>query len=44
MAREVNREVRLAARPNGFPEESDFELAETPVPVPDEGEVLVRNV
>jgi NADPH-dependent curcumin reductase CurA len=40
----VNHEVRLAARPVGFPKESDFELAETPIPEPGEGEVLVRNV
>jgi NADPH-dependent curcumin reductase CurA len=39
-----NREIRLAARPNGFPKDSDFELAETPIPQPGEGEVLVRNV
>lgn len=40
----VNREVRLAARPHGFPKDSDFELAETPIPEPGDGEVLVRNV
>jgi NADPH-dependent curcumin reductase CurA len=40
----VNREIRLAARPNGFPKDSDFELAETPIPEPGEGEILVRNV
>jgi NADPH-dependent curcumin reductase CurA len=40
----VNREVRLVARPDGFPKDSDFELAETPIPKPGEGEVLVRNV
>ena len=40
----VNREIRLAARPVGFPKDSDFELAETPIPEPGEGEVLVRNV
>ncbi len=44
MASRVNREVRLAARPNGFPKDSDFDVAETPVPEPDDGEVLVRNV
>jgi NADPH-dependent curcumin reductase CurA len=44
MATGVNREVRLAARPTGFPKDSDFELAETPIPEPGEGEVLVRNV
>ena len=40
----VNREVRLAARPVGFPKESDFQLAETEVPDPIEGQVLVRNL
>jgi NADPH-dependent curcumin reductase CurA len=44
MATGVNREVRLAARPNGFPEDSDFDVAETPIPEPGDGEVLVRNV
>jgi NADPH-dependent curcumin reductase CurA len=41
---EVNHEIRLAARPNGAPKDSDFELAETPVPSPADGQVLVRNV
>jgi NADPH-dependent curcumin reductase CurA len=40
----VNREIRLAARPVGFPKDSDFELAQTPIPEPAEGEILVRNV
>jgi NADPH-dependent curcumin reductase CurA len=40
---ETSREVRLAARPVGEPKPSDFELAETPVPEPSAGEVLVRN-
>jgi NADPH-dependent curcumin reductase CurA len=40
----VNREIRLAARPVGFPKDSDFELAETPIPSPGDGEILVRNV
>ena len=39
-----SREIRLAARPDGFPKDSDFELAETPIPEPGDGEVLVRNV
>jgi NADPH-dependent curcumin reductase CurA len=41
---EVNHEIRLAARPNGVPNSSNFELAETPVPSPTDGQVLVRNV
>jgi len=40
----VSREVVLAARPQGEPRESDFEVRETADPVPGEGEVLVRNV
>ena len=44
MAGPVNREVRLARRPEGEPSLADFELVETPVPEPDEGEILVRNV
>ena len=32
----------LAARPSGFPEESDFALVESDVPQPGPGEVLVR--
>lgn len=39
-----NREIRLAARPNGLPKDSDFELVDTPVPEPGEGQVLVRNI
>jgi NADPH-dependent curcumin reductase CurA len=41
---DVNHEIRLAARPNGAPKDSDFELAETSVPKPGDGQVLVRNV
>ena len=39
----MNREIRLAARPQGLPRASDFELVETPVPEPGEGEALIRN-
>jgi NADPH-dependent curcumin reductase CurA len=38
----VNRQITLAARPVGFPRESDFALVETPPPEPRPGEVLVR--
>jgi NADPH-dependent curcumin reductase CurA len=38
-----SREWRLAARPRGWPEPSDFELAERDVPGPAAGQVLVRN-
>jgi NADPH:quinone reductase len=40
----VNRRVTLAARPDGFPEESDFSVEEAGVPEPGSGEVLVRNL
>jgi hypothetical protein len=38
-----SREIRLAARPRGAPVASDFELCETELQDPAEGEVLVRN-
>src|SRR5919197_58365 len=38
----MNRRVTLAARPDGFPQESDFALDEVNVPGPGAGEVLVR--
>jgi len=39
----TNRQITLAARPVGFPRESDFALVESPVPKPAAGEVLVRS-
>jgi NADPH-dependent curcumin reductase CurA len=39
----VSREIRLAARPSGFPEEGLFEVVECPIPDPAEGQVLIRN-
>jgi NADPH-dependent curcumin reductase CurA len=38
----INRQIVLASRPDGAPNESNFRLAEAPVPEPGEGEVLVR--
>ncbi len=38
----INRQFVLAARPTGFPKESDFNLVESPVPSPQAGEFLVR--
>ncbi|RZU48301.1 hypothetical protein EV385_0014 [Krasilnikovia cinnamomea] len=37
-------EVRLAARPHGWPTRETFEFAETKVPDPGPGQVLVRNL
>jgi NADPH-dependent curcumin reductase CurA len=38
----INRQITLAARPHGFPQDSDFKLIEQPVPTPGEGELLVQ--
>ncbi|HUZ81324.1 MAG TPA: NADP-dependent oxidoreductase [Gaiellaceae bacterium] len=40
----MTREVVLAARPKGEPQESDFELREALDAAPGDGDVLVRNV
>jgi hypothetical protein len=40
----VTQVIVLAARPEGAPQESDFELRELPDAAPSDGEVLVRNV
>jgi NADPH:quinone reductase len=39
----LNRQITLAARPEGFPTEADFALVEAEVPSPGAGEVLVRS-
>jgi 2-alkenal reductase len=39
----TSREIRLAAAPTGLPQPADLAVAETPLPVPGQGEVLVRN-
>ncbi|MFJ3660786.1 NADP-dependent oxidoreductase [Streptomyces sp. NPDC090119] len=39
----VSREWHLLERPVGWPEPEDFALVEVPMPVPGEGQVLVRN-
>lgn len=39
----LNRQVRLKSRPNGIPQAEHFELAEAPVPEPEQGQFLVRN-
>ena len=41
---DVNRQITLAARPVGYPNESDFRLLEVPMPVPGPGEALVKIV
>lgn len=39
-----NRQVILKSRPNGIPGPEHFEIVQTEVPVPEEGQILVRNV
>lgn len=44
MSEHRNLQVLLAARPKGAPKESDFRLAEAPVPEPGAGEMLLRTI
>ncbi len=43
MQNQKSREIRLKSRPVGAPTAANFELAETAVPTPGPGQVLVRN-
>jgi leukotriene B4 12-hydroxydehydrogenase/15-oxo-prostaglandin 13-reductase len=40
----TNRQFKLAARPVGMPNESDFSLVEAPLPVIGDGQALVKTV
>lgn len=40
----VNRQITLAARPVGYPKESDFKLVTSPAPAPGPGEFLVKTL
>jgi leukotriene B4 12-hydroxydehydrogenase/15-oxo-prostaglandin 13-reductase len=40
----VNRQITLAARPKGFPKESDFKLVNSAIPTIGDGQVLVRTI
>ena len=44
MTDDVNRRITLAARPVGFPKDSDFELVEDTVSEPAEGELLLQTL
>jgi len=39
----TTREIRLASRPHGEPTDANFEIAETPIPEPGPGEMVIRN-
>ncbi|MCC3279179.1 NADP-dependent oxidoreductase [Arthrobacter sp. zg-Y40] len=41
---ETGREIQLASRPEGWPADENFRLAEVPVPELQDGQVLVRNL
>ncbi len=44
MADQKSREIRLKSRPEGMPKPENFELVETNVPAPKDGQVLIRNI
>ncbi|GAA4974786.1 NADP-dependent oxidoreductase [Kineococcus glutinatus] len=44
MSTRTGREIRLAARPSGWPTAETFDLVEVDVPDPGPGQVLVRNL
>lgn len=44
MSNLISKEVQLAARPDGEPKESDFQIVEVPVKAPGAGEFLVQNL
>ena len=39
----TNRQILLAKRPTGWVTEADFRMVESPLPVPGDGQVLIRN-
>ena len=43
MAADVNRQILLKSRPEGAPGLDNFEMVETPVPEPGDGEVVMRT-
>ncbi|MBX9753961.1 MAG: NADP-dependent oxidoreductase [Pseudomonadaceae bacterium] len=41
---QINRRIVLASRPHGAPTSANFRLEQQPLPIPAEGEVLLRSV
>ena len=44
MTTSINRQILLAARPDGFPKDTDFRAVESPVPEPGPGQMLCRTI
>jgi NADPH-dependent curcumin reductase CurA len=44
MSEDINRQVILATRPEGYPTEDNFGLIETPIPELRDGQVLLRTI
>ena len=44
MPENVNRQWVNKSRPDGMPAETDFDLVETPIPSPEYGQVLIKNL
>src|SRR5258705_9694819 len=44
MSNDFNRQWLLVRRPGANIREDDFRLTETPIPTPEQGQVLVRNL
>ncbi|MEI9982359.1 MAG: NADP-dependent oxidoreductase [Aliidongia sp.] len=44
MARDINRQICLAARPAGEPKPDDFKLVEAPIPEPGPGQMLLKTL
>ncbi len=40
----MNRQITLAARPVGYPKETDFKLVQTTMPKPEDGHVLLKTL
>ena len=44
MSTDINHQVQIAARPQGFPKPTDFRFVEAPVPRPIDGQMLCRTI
>ena len=44
MAASLNRQIVLRSRPVGMPRPADFDLVESPIPAPKDGEILSRTI